>query len=84
MSKEQGIPRVRDIDIADIEASLSPDYRGKSYAFRVNAYSEEPMRDIRMKNVSIKAYEFGSVSHIKDWKLDHVRVDICQNPDFTE
>lgn len=79
VSKEQGMPEVRGLDIADVKASLTPDYTGKSYAFLINAYPEKPIRDVRMKNIEIQAYEFGSICHIEDWELDHVLVDVCQN-----
>ena len=73
------MPEVRGLDIADVKASLTPDYTGKSYAFLINAYPEKPIRDVRMKNIAIRAYEFGSICHIEDWELDHVCVDVCQN-----
>ena len=58
VSKEQGMPEFEGLDIADVKASLTPDYTGKSYAFLINAYPEKPIRDVRMKNIAIQAYEF--------------------------
>lgn len=79
--EELGIPAVRDIEIRSITATITPDYQGKSYAFLIHAYPEKPIENIRMKDVSITAKEYGSVDNIRNWTMKNVQITTCQIPE---
>lgn len=72
-----GIPRVRNIRIANVTAGLSERYpeQEPSVAFHISGLEEAPFEDIAFENVKIRSRSFGRIENIKSLKLDHVRVD---------
>lgn len=78
---ERGIPEVRNIRISNIKAT------GAKTAFFINAYSEKPIRNVHLNNVSIEARSGGQISNAKDWTMENVtltaksqvKLKNCQN-----
>ena len=58
---EKGLPRFRDVRIADIRAS------GGQRAFAVSSYPEAPLRNFRFENLDIQAKTAGTIQHAENW-----------------
>lgn len=65
---EKGIPEFRNIRLSNIEVKEAE--RGL-YA---NAYSEMPIHDLTWEDISIEAYEAGSLNHAADWTMKNVQL----------
>jgi polygalacturonase len=63
---ELGIPEVRDLVISNVTA------RGASQALMANAYSEKPMRNVHLENVTIEARVAGKVCNAAHWTFKDV------------
>lgn len=73
---EQGIPRVRNIQIKNVKSYRTGDYKGRSMAFEVEAFEGFPMEEISLEHVEIEAAEFGMIKSVKNWKLNKVSLSI--------
>lgn len=67
---EKGIPKVRNITVRNVKATMEPDYRDGSRAFDINAYSEKPMENILFEDVDLDVTEFGRIAVVENivWK----------------
>ena len=64
----RGIPEFRNIAISNVSA------KGAGQAFVANGFSEKPIRDVRLTNITIEAASAGRVKHAADWKMKDVVV----------
>lgn len=76
--ESRGIPVIRDIDISNVtvrttfESGAVTSSEAISQAFQVEAYAEQPLENIRFRDVDMVVHEAGHLIHTKDWKMDNV------------
>lgn len=61
----KGMPKVKSMQIKNLTSVYEEDYTGKSVAFFVQAYDENPIENIEIENAKICAKEFGKISQVK-------------------
>jgi polygalacturonase len=61
----RGIPEFRDIVISNVTA------RAATQAIFANAFTEKPLRNVRLENVRIEAATPGSIANAADWTMNH-------------
>ena len=60
----------------NITASLTPDYSGRSRAFNIEGYDDQPIQNLIMENVAITADEFGIIKAVKNQEMKNVKLTI--------
>jgi lysophospholipase L1-like esterase len=63
---ERGIPEFRNIVISNLTA------QGAEQAIYANAYSEKPMRGVRLSDIRIEAQKAGSIANAAEWTMHNV------------
>ena len=67
---------VENVLLKNITASLTPDYSGRSRAFNIEGYDDQPIQNLIMENVSITADEFGIIKAVKNQEMKNVKLTI--------
>lgn len=73
---EQQGTRVRNLNVTNVLAEISNDYKEASRAFDLQGFVEKPMENITFENVKITASEFGHIVAVKNLNLKNVEVSI--------
>lgn len=76
VSAEKGRSEIRQMEVRHLISEHSADYTGTSIAFFIQAFDENPIRNISLTDVQISAREFGSIHQIHGLKLQDVTVSI--------
>lgn len=70
VAPEQGLPHLRDIDVARIKAT------GARQAFAVASYKDAPLMNLQFRDVDIEAKTAGNIQYADGWKFSRVRLKI--------
>lgn len=72
----KGMPQVKNMVIKNLTSSYEENYTGRSTAFFIQAFDENPIQNIQMENVKICAKEFGSIHQVKNINMKDVEITI--------
>jgi polygalacturonase len=80
--ESRGIPVFRDIEISDVtvhslfesEGGAAAGTGPVSRAFEVEAFPEQPIENVRLRNVDMMVHEAGFLTHVRDWNMENVLV----------
>ena len=76
VSREMGVPQVKNLQIRNVRSWNEEGYEGCSRAFEVDAFPERPMENVVLEHVDIKAKEFGRIAGIKNWQWKDVNISV--------
>lgn len=72
----KGMPKVKSMRIRNLTSDYEADYSGKSVAFFVQAYDENPIENIEIEDARICAKEFGKISQVKNMSMKNVEITV--------
>lgn len=72
----KGMPKICQMTIRNLTSSYTEDYDGKSVAFFIQAYDENPIQTVIIENAQIYAKEFGTIHQIQHLDLRNVGIHI--------
>ncbi|MGB8454728.1 MAG: glycosyl hydrolase family 28 protein [Anaerocolumna sp.] len=76
VSKEDGMPVVRNISIKEVTAFADKENSRSKMAFEIEGFEEQPIENIKFENIGIEAVEPGSIKHVKNLQMKDVTVTI--------
>jgi polygalacturonase len=74
----KGMPQIRSMTIRGLTSTFDEDYEGRSRAFLIQCYDDNPMRGITIADANITAKEFGAIHQVQGMKLENTVINIRQ------
>ncbi len=75
--RAQGLPHLRNVRIANINAS------GSEQAFSVEAYAEAPVRGVTFRDIAIEAQRAGTIQNAEDWTFENAQIQTADQSRVT-
>lgn len=77
--EQKGIPSVKNIFVENVNSYFTSEYKGASRAFFIEGFKEKPMENIKLKNVTIKAHEYGKIENVRDINFENVSITVIND-----
>ncbi|MCR5535851.1 MAG: hypothetical protein K6F05_00390 [Succinivibrio sp.] len=79
--KAEGETKVSDLEIYNLKATTTHDFKGRTRAFDICARQDNPILRLSLRNAELKVTEFGRLCGVEQLTLDNVEIAACEPND---